>query len=702
MDIAEADDNPSLSIKLQNYIGNQNQLSISVKGEYDIQNSPITLHEEKTYTVKVENNMLSLYENGLFLSKFASLLATPKEYGTNNYIFINNQPYLGSMNFIIEKNMYVRPVNTLPMEDYLKGVVPFEMFPSWNKEALKAQAVAARTYATRYKVLDMDDTINFQVYGGYSWYPNSTAAVEETKFQTLTYNGKLIDAFYSASNGGMTESNANVWGGTPLVIYPIKEDPYDTKVPWGFTLKKTQINVSSLDLANPDIWWNSAKEADTTLTTNIKTWLSQNGYQNYDIKIVSLPALSFSPEKTTGGRVKYGTISLQFFLKEKTTGIYVMDSNNQIKTTTLSFNNTNASRIRAMIGLNNIKSYLVTKYSDDDVSYSVAGLGNGHGVGMSQWGAKSMADKGLTYKDILSFYYSGATLTNADSETATIPVPAPAPSPITNEPVVAPAVTLLPPIISNVTTAYSQKSNQISVDYTINDAVTATVYIKNTKGSILAYPTKNVTISAGRQHVVFNVSKIPNDTYTFGITTTNQNKMTASAVKNVIVNKIMIVPRISPVTNKTTVITGSAEPNVQLTATAGSKKIGSGKADSKGNFKVTIPKQGARTKLAIIAKDMAGNTKTLTTTVLDKIAPAKPRVNVVTYKDSVVTGTTEANATVTIKAGTKVIRIGKADSKGKFRLSIQRQRTGTTLYVYSKDGAGNMSAATILKVKTRR
>ncbi|MDP4087378.1 MAG: SpoIID/LytB domain-containing protein, partial [Bacillota bacterium] len=515
MDVAKADDNPSISIKLKNYIGNQNQLSITVKGEYDIFDSSISLLEGKTYTVKVENNTLSLYDNGLFLANFASLLATPKEYGTNNYILINNRPYLGSMNFVIEQNTYVRPINTLPIEDYLKGVVPYEMMASWNKEALKAQAVAARTYATRYKVLDMDDTISFQVYGGYSWDPNSTAAVDETKFQTLTYDGKLIDAFYSASNGGMTETNANVWGGTPLAIFPIKEDPYDTKVPWGFKLSKTQIDTTSLDLANPDNWWNSIKEADPTLIANIKNWMVQNGYSNNEIKIISIPELSFSPEKTTGGRVKYGTITLQFFLKDKTTGNYVMDSNNQIKMNTLTFVNTNASRIRAMMGLNIIKSYLVTNYTDDGASYSVGGLGNGHGVGMSQWGAKSMADKGLTYKDILSFYYTGATLTNADS--------------VASEPV--------PPIVSNVTTAYTQKSSQITLDYTINEAVTATVYVKNAKGAIIAYPTKNSDITVGRHHVALNVSKIPNGAYTFGISATNKNKMIASAVKNVTINK---------------------------------------------------------------------------------------------------------------------------------------------------------------------
>src|SRR5690606_16978032 len=66
---------------------------------------------------------------------------------TDSYISLNNRPYFGDMKFTIDKNGYVRPYNTLPFELYLKGVVPSEMPASWHVEALKAQAVAARTYA---------------------------------------------------------------------------------------------------------------------------------------------------------------------------------------------------------------------------------------------------------------------------------------------------------------------------------------------------------------------------------------------------------------------------------------------------------------------------------------------------------------------------------------------------------------------------
>ncbi|MED1471270.1 SpoIID/LytB domain-containing protein [Bacillus salipaludis] len=727
INIASAEEVKLMTVKLKNYIGNQKTLTISVKGKYDIPDTDVSLVEGKTYKVQVENSALSLYENSTLISKFTSFTAVPKEYGTNNVISINNRPYLGTMKFTLENNAYVRPVNTLPLEDYLKGVVPYEMMASWNKEALKAQAVAARTYADRYKSLSgFDDTVSFQAYGGYSWNSNSTSAVEETKGQTLTYNGKLIDAFYSASNGGMTESNANVWGGTPLAFYPIKEDPYDKKVPWSFTLNKTQIDTSSLDLAHPQNWWASVKETDSSLVMSIKSWMIQNGYSDKEIKIISIPKLSFSDQLTTGGRVKLATIKLNFFLKDKTTGDFVLDDQKHINTNTLEFNDVKAARIRGMIGINVMKSYLMTSYQDNGTSYIVTGLGNGHGVGMSQWGAKAMADQGLSYREILNFYYPGTTLTNpdfapvvnigtpnntsgTDNPTSSVVNEAPAPAGSSNDNGIeqstpsadAPENTTKPPSISNVSSGYNSKTRQITANYTVYENVTSTVYVKNAAGKIIFYPIKAVKQKPGNQHVTLDVSKLPNGVYTFGIIVSNSQK--SSAISKVTVNKIVVTPKVGTVSNTASSVSGTAEAKAAIYVKAGSKVIGKGVADTKGKFKVTIPKQKAGTKLSISAKDTVGNTsKSFNLTVKDKIAPSKPKVNPVTYRDTVVTGTTEAKATITIKTRTKTLKYAKADSKGKFRATISRQKTGTTLYVTAKDPSGNVSSATAVKVKTRR
>lgn len=122
-------------------------------------------------------------------------------------------------------------IRLLELEEYLRGVVPSEMPASWPMEALKAQAVASRTYAMR-KIekrskypFDVDDTTNYQAFRlGYS-KPTTDLAIEKTKDMYLTYDGAVIDAVFSSSNGGSITSAAERWGGdVPYLI--AKPDPF--------------------------------------------------------------------------------------------------------------------------------------------------------------------------------------------------------------------------------------------------------------------------------------------------------------------------------------------------------------------------------------------------------------------------------------------------------------------------------------------
>ncbi|MEK1831822.1 SpoIID/LytB domain-containing protein [Priestia megaterium] len=116
--------------------------------------------------------------------------------------------------------------------------MPNEVYTSWNLQALKTQAVAARTYAMSYAGKVINDTVSYQVYGGYTWYDSTNQAVDQTFGQVVTYNNKLINAVFSSSNGGRTESNSNAWGGTQLSYFPVKEDPYDKQTPWTLAIQK--------------------------------------------------------------------------------------------------------------------------------------------------------------------------------------------------------------------------------------------------------------------------------------------------------------------------------------------------------------------------------------------------------------------------------------------------------------------------------
>ncbi|MFF2445871.1 SpoIID/LytB domain-containing protein [Neobacillus sp. NPDC058068] len=411
---------PLVKVKLINFLGNKTEISLEPNGDYLTNDPNVNLQSGSTYLLRQVNGKLSLYKDGSFLNSFETFSVQPQK--PNSQLSINNRLYLGSFDFFIENKQFVRPVNSVLMEDYLKGVVPIEMYPSWNIEALKTQAVAARTYALSYLNRDViEDTISYQVYGGYNWTTNTTKAVDETKGQAAQFNGRLIDAVYSASNGGMTESNTNAWGSQAVPYLSVKKDSYDSKTVWDFSFRKTQIDLTSKDLSNSAAWWSTTNEADVTISTNIKLWLSNNGYTSKDIKIVSISDFSLhSPG--SGGRVSKGSITIDYLAKDK------VDEAGKLILQRVVFSNVNASTIRAMIGNRVMLSYLINKIDTNATVVTVRGSGDGHGVGMSQWGAKYMADAGKSYEEILKFYFTGITLVNmyeATSHSGSEPTTAP-------------------------------------------------------------------------------------------------------------------------------------------------------------------------------------------------------------------------------------------------------------------------------------
>jgi stage II sporulation protein D len=127
-------------------------------------------------------------------------------------------------------------VNAVPIDQYLKGVIPNESPASWPQAALRAQAVAARSYALSVQVdgngFDLYDTVTSQVYEGISSEaPSTNAAAEATKGEVLEYGGKIAETFFSACSGGHTESVQNVFFG-PAVPYLVGvPDPYDHYCP---------------------------------------------------------------------------------------------------------------------------------------------------------------------------------------------------------------------------------------------------------------------------------------------------------------------------------------------------------------------------------------------------------------------------------------------------------------------------------------
>lgn len=368
-----AQENDHVSVKLSNYLGNRTSINLGIQGTYYVKEAD-GLALSSSYTLSKEGNGIRLSGNGQNKLLPSTFTIVPHNYGKEHLVKINGRSYMGEMTFTLE-NGYIRPINTLAMEHYLKGVVPKEMPSSWNIEALKAQAVAARTYAERKSGEVITDTQTHQVYGGFEWVSSTTKAVEETEGEVLTYGGKLIETLYTSSNGGNIESNRGAWGGTLLPYLKAKVDPFDPQKT--FTYKVSQNSLVTI----------------------------LNGTNG--IKVSSVES-----------------VKINSYTDGKYANTLLFSVNGNGKTIEMK-----ASTLRSRLGGMNIRSTYLTSIQKAGNDFIFNGKGFGHGVGMSQYGAKAMGEKGYSYKEILAFYYDGTTLIKGEKKESMVsPTPVETPA----------------------------------------------------------------------------------------------------------------------------------------------------------------------------------------------------------------------------------------------------------------------------------
>lgn len=241
--VKAADPYDIVRIKLS--MGDISSTQVFIDGNYTLAEDETIALPRQLYTVKIEDSNLSLYysETLLYSGNTITFVQHKASEDLNNSVYLNNNAhgycrYLGDIHFTIYNNC-IRVVNHIYLDEYIYGVVPYEMSNSWPPEALKAQAISARTYAVRYidgqGSYDMVDTPANQTYHGYNpQYQNAKNAVDETAKQTLMSGGEFVETYYSASNGGQTELPQHIWNYTyPIKPYHvIKEDPFDIANPY--------------------------------------------------------------------------------------------------------------------------------------------------------------------------------------------------------------------------------------------------------------------------------------------------------------------------------------------------------------------------------------------------------------------------------------------------------------------------------------
>ena len=316
-------------------------------------------------------------------------------------------------------------VNVVDLEDYVKGVLPYEMSGDWDREALKAQAVCARTFACLNSKhlsaygFDVCTSTDCQVYNGVGNATTATdRAVEETEGECLYYDGELAEAYYHSSDGGATEDAENVWG-TDVPYLRGKEDPYEA------------------DIDIPDY------EYTVTYTWDELTWVLQNsGYDIGDVvdayvsaytDLGNVYSVTFVDSRgntlvRTGDDARmayYSTTlgknvpSLRFTITGGTGGSGGVAVNSGSNTLDSLDGAAVLSGSGDLSRLDGERHTAVTSGGQVTVSggssggtasrdgITITGTGNGHNVGMSQYGARAMAEQGCDYIDILEFYFTG-------------------------------------------------------------------------------------------------------------------------------------------------------------------------------------------------------------------------------------------------------------------------------------------------------
>lgn len=330
---------------------------------------------------------------------------------TENGLTINDKHYYGSFEFYADNNGKITVVNVIDIEQYIKGVLPSEIYPSWKMEALKAAAIVSRTFALRNATSSSHASLGFdvcnnthcQMYEGTKKeHANTNAAIDETCGMVLMFDGKLAMTPYHSSTGGETASAAEVWGSNPQ-SYPYLTkifNPFEdyrnvpngkwqnivlpaniiTFIPVSYAAKLSGGNLS-FEYDNNGGFINSMTVTDSlgnqvslTTSSQVRNFFGRLvNSSNFGIGRTYIPSDSYSP------------------------GISVITASGEYDLTGIGgFEYITADGVKTAAGLTEV--------------YVFDGKGYGHGVGLSQFGSRDMANAGFNYYQILMTYFPGTEL----------------------------------------------------------------------------------------------------------------------------------------------------------------------------------------------------------------------------------------------------------------------------------------------------
>lgn len=372
------------------------------------------------YALPSTQRIIIKYSNGLAAiaseSQTAFLMVRSTFNGDPKTININGDRFRTSIELRKYSDSQITVINELSLSDYLGGVVPLEIGTTETPfEALKAQAVAARTYAlANSKHMDygfhLCNSTGCQVYGGYDVENLATNnAIKATEGMVATYGGTLAYLYYFSSSGGATANSENVWSKTVPYLRSV-QDPYDKTKYWTYTFSAKSISDHLRNMGR-----------DVGVVTRIETVSkSESGRVLKLIIYGTNGSTSFERVSTRSAFPSY--LPGQIFTVGENTNFTVKIADNVLsnieligaKVRTRYSTTTIPSIANVFVMDENGNIVKVAVQSTNNGDFIITGAGSGHGVGMSQYGAMGMARAGYTYIDILKHYYTGVEIEKAN------------------------------------------------------------------------------------------------------------------------------------------------------------------------------------------------------------------------------------------------------------------------------------------------
>ena len=340
------------------------------------------------------------------------------------------RPYRGS--FIIKaSDGGILVINKLPLEDYIKGTMKLELSPSWPVEALKAQIIVSRTYALRNLRRHEEEGFNFcatehcQRYGGINAEdPVTNRLVEETKGLVLTYQNELASVVFHSESGGFTESAFDVWGREVPYLIEVSS-PWEENAPhssWEVEFKKEEVEncLNKAGLIQGEI-------------LDIRLFSSPEGRVE-EIEVITTNGRFSFPASRFREALGWEKLPSTFFVMRKVEKEQKLRKETFPSSTPLSSSFDYQEWMEKDWDLDDIINFLKMReeernkkeditpvprvvVEEEVVSQGIAfifeGKGYGHGVGLSQWGAKGMAEEGFSCPEILNHYFPGCKIQKA-------------------------------------------------------------------------------------------------------------------------------------------------------------------------------------------------------------------------------------------------------------------------------------------------